>query len=100
MAEGEEAAGFLFEALLHHLVYALGNALAQDVAGMGDDGFLDGEGAAFGRLVDEGAVGGAGGEGDFEGALYADAVGGVDGAVVVGVEGAEHGSQAFDAFVA
>ena len=49
-------------------------------------------------MVDEAAVGYAGGEGDFECALNADAIGGVDGAVVVGVEVAEHGAEAFDPF--
>lgn len=49
-------------------------------------------------MVDEAAVGYAGGEGDFECALYADTIGGVDGVVVVGVEVAEHGAEAFDPF--
>ena len=65
---------------------------------MRDDGLLDVEGTSGWRLVDEAAVGYAGGEGDFECALNADAIGGVDGAVVVGVEVAEHGAEAFDPF--
>ena len=65
---------------------------------MRDDGLLDVEGTSGRRLVDEAAVGYAGGEGDFECALNADTIGGVDGAVVVGVEVAEHGAEAFDPF--
>lgn len=65
---------------------------------MRDDDLLDVEGATGRRLVDEAAVGYAGGEGDFECALYADTIGGVDGAVVVGVEVAEHGAETFNSF--
>lgn len=59
---------------------------------------LDVERALGARLVDKAAVGYAGGDCDFECALNADAIGGVDGVVVVGVEVAEHGAETFNTF--
>ena len=99
VALGIELSGFVFKALRHHCVYTAVDALPQFVAvAVYDDGF-DVEWAFASRLLNDLAVGASGGEADFEGALDSHSVGEVYLSVVVGVDGAEHGAEAFNALV-
>ena len=99
VTHGVEPTGFVFKALRHHYVYTAVDALPQFIAvAVYDDGF-DVEGSFASRLLNDLAVGSSGSEAYFEGALDAHSVGEVYLSVVVGVDGTEHGAEAFNSLV-